>query len=633
MQRLILTLFFLGLLVTGVLGTETRLLFFWPGCLLIGLAGLFAAFKWRLKVSFPPNDFCLLSTLLFAAYLLVRAWFSPVEDWAREDGFTLCAALVAYLITATAASHPHARMGIVYVLLALTVGNLAMGVIHFSGNWDFHLVPGFVRRFEHGRIGGFFNNPNHLAAFLSMVMLLCGGWMLFGRAGAALRLFLGFVILTIATGTALTVSRGALLGVAAGAGVLLLLALWMVWRTQRHMFKWLLIGGTTLLVLSTAVLYKVNEEAVAKREAGSAITEDIRQRIWSSALTQHAESPWIGSGARMFYSGSVRFRDPRMQPWEGDALFAHNDYLQMLTDYGWVGLALLVLLIAAHVRNGLAFVSWFSSVKFLRTGQLSSVTLSLALGSLAALAATMVHAIVEFHWHIPAVAVTGAVLLGLLANPGFDSHTPQGARLPVVRLGIKLLAAAASLALTLGAATWGTADYHAGRAYLATKNNDNATAVEQLLRAGEIDTRSAQIFYQRGLAELNAWSPKKSAAEQKRLIAKATADLERACKLNDVSFHYQLALADALDASGRHEDALKAIQNALRLAPLHEEPRLALGKHFHNLRDFVKAEQAYLWARTSRATNPAGTANWNTYYEQMLRDTAYLAERARPSVR
>ena len=100
-----------------------------------------------------------------------------------------------------------------------------------------------------------------------------------------------------------------------------------------------------------------------------------------------------------------------------------------------------------------------------------------------------------------------------------------------------------------------------------------------------------------------------------------------------MTFHYQLALADALDASGRHEDALKAIQNALRLAPLHEEPRLALGKHFHNLRDFVKAEQAYLWARTSRATNPAGTANWNTYYEQMLRDTAYLAEKSRPVTR
>ena len=633
MQRLILTLFFLGLLVTGVLGTETRLLFFWPGCLLLGLAGLFAAVKWRLKVSFPPNDLCLLSTLVFATYVAARACLSPVEDWAREDFFTLCAALVAYLITATAGSHPRARMGIVYVLLALTAGNLAMGAIHFSGNWDFHLVPGFVRHFEHGRIGGFFNNPNHLAAFLSIVMLLCGGWMLFGRAGAALRLFLGFVILTIATGTALTISRGALLGVAAGAAVFMLLALWMVWHTQRHMFKWLLIGGTTLLVLSTAVLYKVNEEAVAKREAGSAVTEDIRQRIWSSALTQHAESPWIGSGARMFYSGSVQYRDPRMQPWEGDALFAHNDYLQMLTDYGWVGLALLGLLVAAHVRNGLAFVRWFSSVKFLRTGRLSSVTLSLALGSLAALAATMVHAVVEFHWHIPAVAITGSILLGLLANPGFDSDVAQGPRLPWVRTGIKLLAAAASLALTLGAATFGTADYHAGRAYLATKNKDNATAVEHLLRAGEIDTRSAHIYYQRGLAELDAWSPKRSAAEQKRLIHAAKADLERACELNAVTFHYQLALADALDASGLHDEALKAIQNAIRLAPLHEEPRLALGKHFHNLRDFVKAEQAYLWARSAHATNPAGTANWNTYYEQMLRDTAYLAERARPVAR
>jgi hypothetical protein len=64
----------------------------------------------------------------------------------------------------------------------------------------------------------------------------------------------------------------------------------------------------------------------------------------------------------------------------------------------------------------------------------------------------------------------------------------------------------------------------------------------------------------------------------------------------------------------------------MELAPLHEDPRVALGKHFHNLRQFEKAEEAYLWARSSKASNPKGTANWSSYYEQMLRDTAYLAE-------
>ena len=56
---------------------------------------------------------------------------------------------------------------------------------------------------------------------------------------------------------------------------------------------------------------------------------------------------------------------------------------------------------------------------------------------------------------------------------------------------------------------------------------------------------------------------------------------------------------------------------------------MALGKHFHNQRQFDQAEAVYLWARSAKATNPKGTANWSSYYEQMLRDTAYLAELAR----
>ena len=166
MQKLVVTLYLAALLLGGMLGTETRLLFFWPGALLLGLGGLLAAAKWRLRVSSPPADACLASTLLFAGYVAARAWGSPVGDWAREDAVMLCGALVTYLLAATAASHPSSRMGLLYVLLVLTVANLALGLLHFSGRWEFHVVPGFGRSFGAGRIGGLFNNPNHLAAFL-----------------------------------------------------------------------------------------------------------------------------------------------------------------------------------------------------------------------------------------------------------------------------------------------------------------------------------------------------------------------------------------------------------------------------------------------------------------------------------
>ena len=94
MQTAALVVFILALLITGVLGTETRLLFFWPGAALLGIAGLLATLKWRLRVLFPPSDVCLATVLLFSAYILGRAILSPVAAYAREDVVILLGCLL-----------------------------------------------------------------------------------------------------------------------------------------------------------------------------------------------------------------------------------------------------------------------------------------------------------------------------------------------------------------------------------------------------------------------------------------------------------------------------------------------------------------------------------------------------------
>ena len=439
MQKLALILFLLGLFVTGLLGTETRLLFFWPGCALIGLAGLIAVLRWKLRVSFQPSDWCLLTVLALAGYVGWRAWETPVEVYAREDAVILLSCFVAYMLMVTAASHPKWRLGVVGVLLVLVAGNLTAGWLNFSGRWDFHLVPGFVRSFPAGRIGGFFNNPNHLAAFLSFASFLAMGVMLFARIHIASRLLLGFGILSMLAGTALTMSRAAMAGFATGGVVFVLLTLWIVWRTRRPLFKWLLLGGGVIVGLTGAVLYKVNEESMLTRQLTTPLGEDMRTHIWRAALAQHAESPWIGMGSRMFYDGGITHRDPAASAQTGDSLFAHNEYLQTLADYGWAGLALVVLVVFAHLLSGLRFLRWFAAEKFPTTGLLGSNTLALTLGGIAALVATLAHAVFEFHAHIPITAIVGAVILGLLANPGIDSEVFKARRVWGLRFLMKIV--------------------------------------------------------------------------------------------------------------------------------------------------------------------------------------------------
>ncbi len=629
MQKLALIFFLLGLFVTGLLGTETRLLFFWPGCALLGAAGLLAVLRWKLKVSFQPNDGCLLSMLALVAYLGWRAWASPVEVYAREDGAVLLACFVAYLMTVTAVSQPRWRLGIVCVLLVLAAGNLTAGWLNFKGRWDFHLVPGFTRAFPAGRIGGFFNNPNHLAAFLSFAAFLSAGVMLFARIHIASRLLLGFGILAMLTGVALTVSRAAMLGLGAGGLVFLLLTLWTVRRARPPVFKWLvlallLVGGT-----GGGALYKANEDSLLRRQLSTPLEADMRVHIWRAALGQHAESPWVGAGARMFYEGGVTYRDPRTSAYTGDFLFAHNEYLQVLADYGWAGLVLVALVLLTHLWNGLRFLRWFVAERFPATGMLCSNSLALAVGGMAALVATLVHAAFEFHAHIPITAVLGAVVLGLLANPGIESEVFKSRRVPGLRLLLKILMLGASAALIAGAATFGRADAHAGLALVQNKRGDTAGALGSLARAVELDPRNAALAYQHGLALMDSYRPEMPEAERRRIIETSATELTRATALNPHNYLCQVALADALDASGKTDAAMAAIQRALVLAPLYEEPRIALGMHHHRLGQFDQAEAAYLWAGQAGARNPEGTTNWQENYRQLLRHTAILAERER----
>ena len=632
MQKLALILFLLGLFVTGLLGTETRLLFFWPGCFMLGLAGLTAVLRWKLRVSFQPSDWCLLTVLMMASYVGWRAWTSPVEVYAREDGAVLLACFVCYLLTVTAVSQSKWRLGILGVLLVLVAGNLTAGWLNFNGRWDFHLVSGFSRSFPPGRIGGFFNNPNHLAAFLSFATFLSAGVMLFARIHIASRLLLGFGILSMLAGVVLTMSRAALLGFAVGGVAFVLLTAWIVWSTKRPLFKWLVIA--LLLVGGGAgwALYKVNEESMITRQMKSPLGEDMRVHIWRAALAQHADSPWIGMGSRMFYEGSITHRDPESSAQTGDALFAHNEYLQALADYGWAGLALVVLVVLVHLLNGLRFLRWFAAEKFTATGLLCSNALALTLGSTTALLATLVQAVFEFQGHIPITALVGAIFLGLLANPGIESEVFKPRRIWGLRLLMKAAMLAASAALVGAAATFGTADGYAAYARLQSGRGETEKALGNFAKATVMDPRNAILAYQHGVALMDSIKPGMTKDAYLRTVDASMKELIRATELNPHNYLYHLALADALDAAGKNEAAFEAIQRALTLAPLYEEPRMALGMHYHRLKQYLQAEFAYLWAGQAKAMNPEGTVNWLENYRELLRQTALEAEQGRAAL-
>ena len=223
-------------------------------------------------------------------------------------------------------------------------------------------------------------------------------------------------------------------------------------------------------------------------------------------------------------------------------------------------------------------------------------------------------------------------MLGLLANPGIDSEVYKTRRIWGLRFLMKIVMLAASAAMIYGAAIFGVADAHAAIERLQNKRGETDKALRSLAQAVEIDPRNAALAYQNGMALMDSIKPTMTKEDYLRTVDSTVVELSRATALNPYDYLCQLALADALDAAKKPEAAMSAIQRALNVAPLYEEPRLALGMHYHRLKEFQKAEFAYLWASRAMAMNREGTTNWLESYRQLLSHTAALAERQRAAL-
>jgi tetratricopeptide (TPR) repeat protein len=168
-----------------------------------------------------------------------------------------------------------------------------------------------------------------------------------------------------------------------------------------------------------------------RKSWGNLVSHDeFNQRwAWSEfAWKLFQERPLDGQGARGFEAEERRLRDLNLEQWlwygdtEVDAVFAHDDFAQLLCDYGGVGGLLGGVVLVTHFGAGLSFF-WRRSKEqaVAQTTDRRDDRLGVTLGALGALTALSVHSIFDFNLHIAANAMITAILLGMLANPGREA--------------------------------------------------------------------------------------------------------------------------------------------------------------------------------------------------------------------
>jgi hypothetical protein len=365
---------------------------------------------------------CLFSAILLALYLFARIAFSPSAWLAGFDFYALLAALLVYFVTALMVTSQRTRGALAFGLIILALVHVGIGIYQFAKDASFHPLLPAGRGNAGFRASGFFISPNHLAGFLETALFLAAGLCFWGGFRSRGKVLTGYLALVCLAGLVLTGSRGGYLS--AGVG-LVVFACMSVWTLRSRLSRGLLprlIGVIAAIAILGGGITFVANRSFAIRDRANTVFEstDIRLQLWEAAWKQFKLAPVLGTGSRTYVYYGRMFRSPRVL---NDPVFAHNDWLQTLAEYGIAGMLLVIGFVAAHLRHGWQrwkrMVSRFSN-SVIDPGEKNA--LALQIGTISAIAACLVHALMDFNLHIPANLLSAAFLFGMLATRRTRTH-------------------------------------------------------------------------------------------------------------------------------------------------------------------------------------------------------------------
>jgi O-antigen ligase len=269
-------------------------------------------------------------------------------------------------------------------------------------------------------VSGTFINRNYFAGYLLMVIPLSMG-LFFSREAirkgrvASWRnrvssldgkmLLIGFGVVVMILGLLFSASRMGILSLLLSFSLISLLV-----RDPRREKKF---SKISFLILSLALLWGVwiGLDAVISRFLN--VTEDFKSRwlIWSSTFQILKTFPFFGSGLGTF---SQVFPMYRSFPIRNLVTHAENDFLQLTSEVGLVGIGLLVILF---------ILFFFKAVLGIRSLPRSRSERYVGIGGLVGIFALMLHSLVERNLQIPANAFLYTFLWALVLrtatlNPG-----------------------------------------------------------------------------------------------------------------------------------------------------------------------------------------------------------------------
>ena len=502
-----------------------------------------------------------------------------VQYPARRELGQVLVYTVLFLATINNVNRRSANTLVGLVLIGIGVALSILAICQFAGHFrEFYGHPSYTQ--YRGRGSGTFVNPDNLCAFLEMITPIGLAYTLMGRFKTIPKVFLAYATCLLGAGICVTLSRAgwAATGVAM-AGFLVVLLFQPGYRLR---------AGIILGVGLVAACIIFNHMEAMQRRLSDTSNEflTVRGQIWNIAWRLwHGNILW-GIGPGQFDHQYWAFRDTRLLRMRPE--YVHNDYLQTLCEWGVAGFALITaalgLLVAGIVK------SW----RYVRRdpselGSRNSTKAAFVLGCAFGLAALLLHAFVDFDFHIPGVTLVAVILMAqLTVQLRFATeHYWTNPRI----LGRCLLTP-----VLLACAGWigFQAQHNMREGRLLNQAHAypqrNLQALEVLRAAAAVEPANPDTLYDLGNGLLNLGE--EALPEDRTFSEEALLWLQRASQADPANPFPVLDYAQCLDNLNRTNESEPYYNRACALEPKGYLEPLYLCRHFMILEDYTQAKIA-----------------------------------------
>lgn len=296
---------------------------------------------------------------------------------------------------------------LVYTVLAVAVASAVFGILRQTTQQETgFLLPLLKKNQGYGQ----FINKNHFAYLMEMAFGLGLGIVIGGGVARERLMIYVALLLPIWTGLVLANSRGGILAMLAQVVVAVLLLISSAEYQLPKIAQSAALRAVLLVVLVIGILFgtfwvggdrlATNFEAATSEISSTPTSAGAsRNEIWRATLKMFAAHPILGIGLGAYWIGITAYHDASglMTPQE-----AHNDYLELLSSGGLIGLALGIWFAVAVVRKTRQHL-------LTDTGYKRAVRL----GGILGITGVAAHSLVDFGLHIMTNAVVFIVLIML----------------------------------------------------------------------------------------------------------------------------------------------------------------------------------------------------------------------------